>query len=70
MDITIKCDGIKCESLTNRNIEVTISGATLDGFVGADEIISEYSAYTLLDEMNNDDIVKHLESQGYTVTEG
>ncbi|WP_272678427.1 hypothetical protein [Providencia sp. PROV019] len=69
MDITIKCDGIKCESLTNRNIEVTINGATLDGFVGADEIVNEYSASTLLDEIDNDDIIKHIESQGYTVTE-
>ncbi|WP_404460749.1 hypothetical protein [Providencia rettgeri] len=68
MDIVIKCDGIKCESLTNRSIEVTISGATLDGYVGADEIVSEYSASALLDEIDNDDIIEHLENQGYTVT--
>ncbi|MBG3131926.1 hypothetical protein I4674_19390 [Proteus mirabilis] len=53
----------------NRNVEVTLTGATLDGFIGADDIISEYSAGTLLDEMDNGDIIKHLESQGYTVTE-
>ncbi|HHR5809896.1 TPA: hypothetical protein ACS73A_003688 [Providencia alcalifaciens] len=53
----------------NRNVEVTLTGAILDGFISVDDIISEYSADTLLDEMDNDDIIKHLESQGYTVTE-
>ncbi|EMK3758459.1 hypothetical protein V8167_004079 [Providencia rettgeri] len=53
----------------NRNVEVTLTGAILDGFISVDDIISEYSADTLLYEMGNDDIIKHLESQGYTVIE-
>ncbi|EGT3589525.1 hypothetical protein I5E95_09215 [Proteus mirabilis] len=69
MDITIECDSVQCEARMNRKVEVTLTGATLDGFIRADDIISEYSAGTLLDEMDNDDIIKHLESQGYTVTE-
>lgn len=69
MDIKIECDSFQCEARGNGDVELIISGANLDGFVGADEIVSEYSANTLLDEMDNDDIIKHLERQGYTVTE-
>ncbi|MEQ5304909.1 hypothetical protein ABN238_12020 [Providencia rettgeri] len=52
----------------NRNVEVTLTGAILDGFISVDDIISEYSAGTLLDEIDNDDIISHLECQGYIVT--
>nr|WP_285315798.1 hypothetical protein [Providencia rettgeri] len=69
MDITIEGDSAQCEARVNRSVEVTITGASLEGFISVDDIISEYSASTLLDGMDNDDIVKHLENQGYTVTE-
>ncbi|EUC95750.1 hypothetical protein [Providencia alcalifaciens] len=68
MDITIECDSVQCEARMNRNVEVTLTGAILDGFISVDDIISEYSAGTLLDEIDNDDIISHLECQGYTVT--
>ncbi|MBG2969532.1 hypothetical protein I4907_02755 [Proteus mirabilis] len=69
MDITIECDSFQCEARGNGDVELIISGTSLDGFVCADEIVNEYSASTLLYEIDNDDIIKHLESQGYTVTE-
>lgn len=69
MDIKIECDSFLYAARYHRNVEVTLTGAILDGFISVDAIISEYSAGTLLDGMDNDDIIKHLESQGYTVTE-
>lgn len=68
MDITIECDNFRANVHRNGNIELTISDAILDGCVSADEIVNEYSASTLLDEIDNDDIIEHLENQGYTVT--
>ncbi|MEY0432218.1 hypothetical protein AB7V88_20795 [Providencia rettgeri] len=68
MDITIECESFQCEARGNGDVELIISGASLDGFVGVHEIVSEYSSSTLLYEMDNDDIIEHLESQGYTVT--
>ncbi|HHR6017820.1 TPA: hypothetical protein ACS7Z7_001465 [Providencia alcalifaciens] len=70
MDITIECDSVQCEARMNRNVEVTISGAILDGFIDADEIIKEYTAKTLLNEIEDEDIIEHLEKRGYMVVEG
>lgn len=52
----------------NRHMEIDIEGIELVAAVKPEEIISEYTARALLDEMDESDVISWLEGEGYTVT--
>lgn len=51
----------------NRHMEIDIDGIELVDSVKPEEIISEYTARALLDEMDESDVISWLEGEGYTV---
>ncbi|MEQ5123405.1 hypothetical protein [Morganella morganii] len=70
MDITFECKSFS--GLTQRgngDVEITAEGAAISRCVDASAIIEEYSAEVLLDNMEDDDIIKYLTEQGHAVTE-
>ncbi|HCT1398844.1 TPA: hypothetical protein OTO79_002058 [Morganella morganii] len=70
MDITFECSSFS--GVTRRStgkILIEVDGATLNGCVDTSEIIEEYSAEVLLEEMEDEDIIKYLTGQGYAVIE-
>ncbi|HHZ8506563.1 TPA: hypothetical protein ACWL6U_004114 [Morganella morganii] len=70
MDITFECNSFS--GVTRRStgkIVIEVDGATLNGCVDTSEIIEEYSAEVLLEEMEDEDIIKYLTKQGYAVIE-
>lgn len=70
MDITFECDSFSGETWYSSNkMSITLSGVVLNGHVEASDIIEEYSAKTLLEEIGDEDIIKYLTGQGYVVTE-
>ncbi|EOZ9570500.1 hypothetical protein ACQYHW_000998 [Enterobacter hormaechei] len=52
----------------NRHMEIDIDSIELVECVKPEEIISEYTAASLLDAMDESDVVRWLENEGYTVT--
>ncbi|WGL81761.1 hypothetical protein [Enterobacter cloacae] len=52
----------------NRHMEIDIDSIELVECVKPEEIISEYTAASLLDAMDESDVVSWLENEGYTVT--
>ncbi|MGO2337451.1 hypothetical protein [Providencia sp.] len=68
MDITLKAKSAIVEPNCYQMVEVKLNGTSLDGEIDVADIVNEYSASTLLDGIDNDDIIEHLENQGYTVT--
>ena len=52
----------------NRHMEIDIDSIELVECVKQEEIISEYTAASLLDAMDESDVVRWLENEGYTVT--
>lgn len=70
MDITFECLSFSGSTWRGNNeVEITVEGAVLNGCVDTSEIIKEYSAEVLLEEMEDEDIIKYLTKQGYTVIE-
>ncbi|MGE1855042.1 hypothetical protein ACMFGU_12785 [Morganella morganii] len=70
MNITFECAGFSgAGQRSTGRVEIDVDGAVLCGFVDASEIIEEYSAETLLEEIGDDDIIKYLTEQGYAVIE-
>ncbi|WP_180239217.1 MULTISPECIES: hypothetical protein [Enterobacter] len=52
----------------NRHMEIDIDSIELVECVKPEEIISEYTAESLLDAMDESEVVRWLENEGYTVT--
>ena len=52
----------------NRHMEIDIDSIELVECVKPEEIISEYTAASLLDAMDESDVVRWLENEGYIVT--
>lgn len=52
----------------NRHMEIDIDSIELVECVKPEEIVSEYTAESLLDAMDESDVVRWLENEGYTVT--
>lgn len=70
MDLTFECKGFSGETWYSSNkMSITLSGVVLNGHVEASDIIEEYSAKTLLEEIGDEDIIKYLTGQGYVVAE-
>ncbi|HDU8602125.1 TPA: hypothetical protein RG680_000869 [Morganella morganii] len=70
MNITFECAGFSGSGQRSTGrVEIDVDGAVLCGFVDASEIIEEYTAETLLEEIGDDDIIKYLTEQGYAVIE-
>ncbi|MCG3462711.1 hypothetical protein L7G72_12760 [Xenorhabdus bovienii] len=75
MDIDIKCGEISSVvayshySGSPLAIKVTLKNADLEGSISTSDIISEYTASTLLYAIDDDEIIEHLAMRGYKVTE-
>ncbi|HCT9739329.1 TPA: hypothetical protein OUD13_003609 [Morganella morganii] len=70
MDINFECIAFSgVARLSTGNVLLQVDGATLNGCVDTSEIIEEYSAEVLLEEMEDEDIIKYLTGQGYAVIE-
>lgn len=68
MNIEFECESFSGETRYSSNkMAIRVCGAVLNGCVDTSDIIEEYSAEVLLDVMDDDDIIKYLTRQGYTV---
>ncbi|MGK5586148.1 hypothetical protein ACSNKK_00590 [Proteus mirabilis] len=68
MNFEIYAGKVSIEPDTTNKVMVKLKDTYLDGSVSASDIVNEYPVNELLDEIDNDDIISHLECQGYTVT--
>ncbi len=68
MDIELYAGNVSIEPDNTNKVLVKLKDTYLDGSVGANDIVNEYPVGELLNEIDNDDIISHLECQGYAVT--
>ncbi|EOZ9063008.1 hypothetical protein AB8073_07560 [Providencia rettgeri] len=68
MDFELYAGKVSIEPDTTNKVLVKLKDTYLYGSVSASDIVNEYPVNELLDEIDNDDIIEHLENQGYTVT--
>ncbi|EOI6457449.1 hypothetical protein ACMU59_004189 [Yersinia enterocolitica] len=70
LDITIKVKGItNVDAVRYGTIEIELADAKLIEAVSKGEIVSEYGAPDLLDEIGETEVISWLEDRGFTITE-
>lgn len=68
MDIELYAGNVSIEPDATSQVLVKLKDTYLDGSVSTSDIVNEYLVGELLNEIDNDDIISHLECQGYTIT--
>lgn len=69
IDITITAESASVERDQYRGIILELTRAELVEAVEIKDIVGEYTATYLLDEIGQTDVIAWLESEGYDVTE-